>query len=129
MIEAALQAQDGQQIAIPDYDFINFQRLTLSGGRSFVMRPIVIIDGMIPYPKANVVVLLTAPDAERRRRIIARDKLWKTQVIRFWDQHQRTLAYLKSLPVRFDLVLDGLLPAEQNAKRVLAFLTFVLKTV
>lgn len=125
LIDAALQEKDGAILTTPDYDFISFQRTTLQGNRTWQLRPIIIIDAMIPYPGANLTVFLDVPDLQRRERIIQRDKVWKKEVIRYWEQHQITLNYVKSLDKAFDLILDGMLPVEQNAKTVISSVTRV----
>ena len=119
LVEQVLNKKDGQVVQVPDYDFIRFQRISLNGSRSFVMRPIVLMDAMIPYVKANLTVFLDAPEDERRRRIAERDQRWKTQVSLNWEQHQRTLEYVNSLNVVYDMVLDGRQPVEENEEDVI----------
>ena len=112
LIDRALLENDGQILSTPDYDFVRFQRITLEGGRSYVMRPLVIIDAMLPYPKSNLAVFLDVPDDERRRRIIARDNIWQTQVISNWEQHQLTLDFAKNLDIIYDIIVDATQPID-----------------
>jgi uridine kinase len=80
-VESALAEPQGTPVSTPDYDFVAFRRLAGRGGMDFVIRPLMIIDAMVPYPRADLTVLLDAPDDERRRRILARDHIWGTEVI------------------------------------------------
>jgi uridine kinase len=122
LIEQALKANNGQNLSTPNFDFIYFKRITIDGGRSYVMRPLVFIDAMLPYPKSNFTVFLDAPDNERRKRIIERDKIWNTQVILNWKLHQRTLYFLKNHNYVFDCVLDAMQPVDENVGCVISIL-------
>jgi uridine kinase len=122
LLENALCETDGSSINSPNYDFIHFQRISGDGGRPFILRPIRIIDAMVPYPKAAVTVLLKVPEEERRRRIIERDKVWQTRVIDYWDLHQITLADMLFQKPRFDLELDGMESIHENAEKIIALL-------
>lgn len=70
----------------PDFDFEAFTRRAPSGGLTFVIRPVMILDAMEPYPGADLRVQLTVSDAVRRTRIAARDRRWGTTVIDRWGQ-------------------------------------------
>ena len=125
LVERILNKKDGQVVQVPDYDFIRFHRISLKGSRSFIMRPIVLMDAMIPYAKANLTVFLDAPEDERRRRIAERDQRWKTQVSLNWEQHQRTLEYVHSMDVVFDLVLDARQSVGENVEILIACITSI----
>jgi uridine kinase len=122
VLESALHEADGTPTSSPNYNFIHFQRVSLAGGRPFVLRPVRIIDAMVPYPNADVTVLLTVPDEERRRRIIERDKVWQTRVIDYWGLHQITLADMLLRQPKFDLELDGMESIHENAEKIIALL-------
>lgn len=120
LLEAALGQADGNHLTTPIYDFIHFERVALEGGLPFVLRPVVVLDSMVPYPKADISILLHCPDDERKRRIVERDQRWKTQVIENWEQHQRTLAGLLRHNPFFDLELDGMDSLAENARKILS---------
>jgi len=122
LLQAALAEPDGTCLTAPNYDFVHFARISMQGSRSFILRPIVVLDAMIPYPQSHLTILLRCPAQERRRRLIERDRRWQTQVIDFWELHQLTLADLLQSEPRFDLEIDGLQPIETNLERVLALL-------
>lgn len=118
-IEDALGRPQGSAVSTPDYDFVAFRRLADEGGRPYVIRPLMIVDAMAPYPKADLTALLDAPDEERQRRIVARDQHWGTQVIGRWAQHQATLDEVRRAG-RFDLTLDAALPVAANVELLIA---------
>jgi uridine kinase len=122
LLTTILGGVDGTWITSPIYDFIHFERIAAEGGRSFILRPIMIMDAMIPYPIANIALFMRCPDEERKRRIIERDQQWRTRVIDYWNVHQVTLKNLLCSSPRFDLELDGLEPVETNVERVLSLL-------
>ena len=125
LLDTKLREADGTIITSPNYDFINFQRISVEGGRLFVLRPIIITDSMVPYPKANITILIKCPVEERRRRIIERDQQWKTRVIDYWDLQQVTLEDLMGRRPRFDFELDGMETVETNVERVLSLLSHI----
>jgi uridine kinase len=122
LLARVLQERDGQILQVPDYDFLNFRRVSLAGRFHFLMRPIVLIDAMMPYPGAQLSILLDAPEFERKKRIIERDQRWKTQVILNWEQHQRTLEAAVRQKVVYDMALDAMQPVEKNVDTVFTFI-------
>lgn len=123
LLEEVLDQEGGTMISIPTYDFQVFRRVSLEGEKRLVMRPLVIFDSMVPYPKSNFTILLTCDDAERQRRIIERDQRWKTDVIRYWDLHQSTLEKTLQTGVVINLELKGENPVEENASRILTIIS------
>lgn len=118
LLDLTLRMTDGMLVTTPDYDFVNFRRRSDQGGREYCLRPVILIDAMLPYPGADLTVLLECSDEERRRRIIERDQRWKTQVIDDWALHQVTLkAMLREKP-SFDLILDGQAPVIENVQKL-----------
>jgi uridine kinase len=122
LLETALGQADGTRVTSPNYDFIDFQRISSEGGRPFVLRPIIIIDSMVPYPNADITVFVKCPDEERRSRIMARDLVWKKHVIDYWELHQVTLADLIGRQAKFDLIVDGMMPIVENVEKILTLL-------
>jgi uridine kinase len=131
LIDSALLEMNGQTLTTPNFDFIHFQRIAVEGDKSYIMRPIAIIDAMIPYPKSNLTVFLDASDDERRKRIIERDKIWQTQVILNWEHHQITLNHVKSLYIVYDIILNAMQPVDKSVEYVISYLRqqFLYKVV
>lgn len=125
LLEQNLHAGDGALVSNPVYDFVNFQRIAEDGCRPVVLHPIIILDAMRPYPKADLTILVNCPEEERKRRIIERDIRWKTRVIDFWELHQVTLADIVSESPQFDLALDGTASLNNNVTKVLSLLRFL----
>ncbi len=123
LLEEVLGQEGGTMISIPTYDFQLFRRLSLESEKRMVMRPLVIIDSMVPYPKSNFTVLLTCDEIERQRRIIERDQRWKTDVIRYWDLHQSTLEKALQNGTLINLELNGENTIEENALRILTIIS------
>src|SRR4051794_24431085 len=59
----------GTEVSTPDFDFEQFQRRAETGGRSFTIRPVMIVDAMESYPQSQAIVLLTIPGETRQARI------------------------------------------------------------
>lgn len=122
LLQAVLDEADGTSITTPIYDFTRFQRLAETGGRPFVLRPIIIMDAMVPYPSADLSFLVQCPMEERQRRIIERDRHWHTQVIKYWDLHQTTLAAMLCERQQFDLMINGMASLAENVERIFSLL-------
>lgn len=122
LLTRAMEQPLGTTISTPTYDFITFQRIACESGRPFTLQPVCIVDAMVPYPNADFTILLQCPEEERRRRIMARDTQWQTQVISYWDLHQVTLQAVMCEPSHFDLILDGRNAPEANAGRIRAMI-------
>jgi uridine kinase len=120
LLAKRLQGAHGLARSTPQYDFIQFRRSAAEGGRPFTLRPIMILDAMLPYPAADFAFLIDTPDDVRRARIIARDQAWGTRVIDFWPQHQLTLAQLRQNNCQFTARLSGLDSIEDNLQRICA---------
>ncbi len=123
LLEEVLGQEAGTAFSIPTYDFQVFRRISLGGEKRLVMRHLVIIDSMVPYPESNFTVLLTCDELERQRRIIERDKRWKTDVIRYWELHQLTLEKTLQTGVVINLELNGENTIEENASRILTIIS------
>ena len=119
-LEHAARALPGNTVITPDFDFETFRRIALVGGRTFIARPVAIIDALYPAPFADVKVLLTAPDAVRRERVRRRDKVWGTQVAERWEHLNLSHAQLEAMPETYHLVLSGDHAAVENARRIVA---------
>lgn len=113
-LQKAVLASPGSLVETPDFDFESFQRLALVGGRTFISRPIQIIDAMYPCPFADIKVLVSAPCDTRLRRIASRDLAWGTLVLNRWDHLEICRQYLQTLAVRYDVRLSGTQTVETN---------------
>lgn len=122
LLAQTLALPDDAECTTPDFDFDHCTRLALSGGRLFYLRPVMVIDGMLPYPRADYIFLLKTPEDERQRRITARDAIWQTRVIDCWNQNENTLDSLAVSMYHYSMVLDGLEPVETNSQRIVEFL-------
>jgi uridine kinase len=129
LLDRTLSLPEGTATSTPDFDFETFRRLAEVGGRPFVLRRILVTDGVYPYSSADVRILLTAPDDVRRKRIAERDEIWRTRVIDRWDHLELIRPFLESLAPTHDLELLSTGPLEQNADAVLTLLRnrFVLR--
>lgn len=122
LIETCLTGVDGAERSAPSFDFNGFKRVAISGGPGFTLRPVMILDAMLPYPRADVIIRVYLPEDLRRQRIIARDAIWGTRVIDYWQHHQRTLTFAERIALPACLELDGREPVEHNLERILAAL-------
>lgn len=116
LLSAALDAPMGTHQTTPDFDFEEFRRLRESGGRPYVVRPVMLCDAMAPYPGADLVVRLDAPVDVRMARVAERDTGWRTRVRDRSDQLEET--WRAVMPVAADVELDGRLSLSGNAARL-----------
>lgn len=117
-----LAAPEGTVIALPDFDFVTFQRHSLSGPRSFVVRPILIVDAIYPYPEATLTVQLTPPATIRQERIAERDTRWQANVAARWQQLEQSRLALAAHNVTYDLAFTGLENPQANAEQIITAL-------
>lgn len=118
LLESVLSAPEGTPVAIPDFDFVTFRRLSATGGQRLVVRRIRILDTIYPYPQSDVRILLAAPANTRRARIAERDRVWNTNVIGRWDNLELSRVQLEQCAHAYDLTLPGTAPVECNAVRI-----------
>jgi uridine kinase len=122
-VRELLAAPGGETRLTPPFDCRTFQRSEATGERKAIpIRPVMLLDAMEPWPDADLSVLLDASDEVRWQRIAERDVRWRTRVIEKWDTLQMTWERAAVQPHRYDLVLDGTCPIEENASRVVAAL-------
>ncbi len=122
LLEQVLALPEGTATTTPAFDFEAFRRVADIGGKPFIVRRIVVIDAMYPYPKADAKVLLAPPSDVRKARIVERDKVWGTTVIGRWDHLEVTRSDLEAMNVTYDLVLPGTERLEDAAESVLVWL-------
>ena len=111
----------GTVTTTPDLDFTRFVRCAPSGGPPLTVRPVMLVDAMATYPRADLVVRLDASSGTRRQRLEERDSRWGTRVRDRWDQLELTeRAALDGRTHLPDLCLDGERPLAENAVRLAA---------
>jgi uridine kinase len=74
LIDGLRLLPEGTEATTPAFDFSTFRRTADGGERTFVVRPVLVLDAMRLYPRADVRVLLTAAGAVRRARVKSRDR-------------------------------------------------------
>lgn len=109
----------GTRIEPPNLDFTTFRRAPGLSGHQVVIRPLMLLDGMQPYPDADVVVLLDVSEDERYRRVKERDQEWGTTVHDRWSQVERTF---RPDLVQPDYVLNNTGTVEATAEELIAWL-------
>ncbi|HBB37411.1 MAG: hypothetical protein A2374_04565 [Candidatus Moranbacteria bacterium RIFOXYB1_FULL_44_23] len=120
MIEKIMSRPLGEEVATPLFDYDKFVRLSVDGSdKKFTMRQMNIMDTTYPYPSADLRILITLDEEERKRRITERgrtDYFWKTFVLENWDEVEaRDQAKNNKHKNKADLVLDGLDSVKDNA--------------
>jgi uridine kinase len=97
----------GSTIAIPDFDFEQFQRRIGQGDKRIVLRRIAILDTLYPYPNAHIRILLRAPERLRAARVKMRDTIWHTNVAGRWQHLELSAAFLDQISDKYAAVLSG----------------------
>jgi uridine kinase len=108
----------GSEVRTPDADFETFTRPSETGGLPMSIRPVMILDAMVPYPDADLLVRVDVPDAIRRARIVERDARWGTRVRDRWEHLEATWDAVPELIPH--LVLDGTRPIQDNVARLVS---------
>lgn len=120
-VRALLAAPVGETRLTPPFDFTTFQHSAATGERVAIpIRPVMVLDAMAPWPKADLTVLLAVPEAARRARIVARDARWGSHVADRWLQLEATWRQVETQAPRADLTLDGEAPIERTAAAIAA---------
>ena len=127
LLDSLLALPLGTAASTPDFDFSTFTRLTENGGLTVAVSPVMLIDAMAPYPRADLRVRRDASVATRRQRLAERDVRWGTTVLDRWETLElamRTATETQTpLP---DLWLDGERPLAENAARLAAVIRHYL---
>ena len=105
--------------SIPDYDFDKYTRLSKEGGIALIIRRYIILDSILPYPESDFIIKLETPAELRMERLKERDKKWNSNVVKNWDKLELTAKQLEGGDLKFNLVLDGSLDAEENAQKII----------
>lgn len=78
-VDRALAAT-GPERSTPDCDFTAMHRRAPYGGLPIGPGPVAVLDGMRPHPRCVRLVLLDLDPDEQRRRLVDRDRRWRTDV-------------------------------------------------
>jgi len=105
----------GTETSTPDFDFETFQRRSQLNGRDLTVREIMLIDSITPYPRSDLVILISVPSEIRRARVMSRDRVWGTQVAKRWANLELTWEQAQGRLAHVDLELDGRLSLDLNA--------------
>ena len=89
---ADLARPPGTTVMTPAFDFTTLRRGDAGDRRSFVIRPLMLVDAMQPFPSADLVIRLVAPQEARRARLAERDRRWGTVALTRWDRLEATAA-------------------------------------
>lgn len=122
LLALTLSLPEGSTTSTPDFDFETFQRISDLGGQPFVVRRVMVIDAMEPYPASAARILIDAPESVRQTRIAARDTVWGTRVRDRWQHLEATWARARALAPAYDLELDGSRSVAANADCVTSWL-------
>jgi uridine kinase len=112
----------GKEIEIPDYDFTKFKRNINNEGTRLMLRRYIVLDSILPYPKADFVIMLDDSKEERQKRLKERDKQWNTNVISNWKKLEVTGELLQKSKKFVNLELDGSLDKKENCEKILELL-------
>jgi energy-coupling factor transporter ATP-binding protein EcfA2 len=118
-LDLALASTDVAARSSPVCDFKAFRRLALTGGMAIPAAPVLLLDGMRPHPRCDVLVVLELDDAQQRTRLHERDQRWGTSVADNLDHlrvtYSRGRDEINGDP---DLLLDATDPLDHNARRL-----------
>lgn len=123
LLKKTISEPINHEITIPDYDFSKFNRISKTGGRDIILKRYVFIDSMLPYPESRIIIKLTAKDELRYERIRKRDSAQNTNSARRWDKMTITANLLETSGYKFDMILNGEEKTQDNAEKILQFLT------
>ena len=125
LLESVISQPVGTLCHYPEYDFVVFHRIKLSGPLTFRLRKTVIIDQMHPFLNADVFIHLDMPFREAVDRVLQRDPAdweWRALLAERWVEipSVRDSDAVRKLPQR--LVLDARLPIGENLGKVISLI-------
>ncbi|OGI26685.1 MAG: hypothetical protein A2359_03340 [Candidatus Moranbacteria bacterium RIFOXYB1_FULL_43_19] len=127
LIKKLMSRPLGETIATPLVDYDNFIRVSENGSdKKFTMRKLNILDTAYPCPFADILILITLFEKERKKRVAVRgrtDYFWKKFVLENWKEvEERDEKKQKDHRNMADLVLDGLESVGDNAERAVSII-------
>jgi uridine kinase len=111
----------GTKCETPDFDFHLLRRRSKTGGIPFTINRYMIIDAL-PYPRADLLVKIEAPEDLRLARVKARDKKWNYNSLPRWPKMELTGKEIEKKKYKWDLILSGFDEPEVNAEKIKNFL-------
>lgn len=117
MLTRDLEAPIGTELRTPMFDFVAMRTQHPGDSRTYTRRAIMLTDAIVPAPNADIVFVLGVTDAARRRRLVARDRRWGTEVIARWDRLERAWSAVRVPPG--SVRLNGSLPGDDLAAAAL----------
>ena len=118
-LDRALASTGEAARSSPVCDFSSFRRLSATGGIAIPAVPVLLLDGMRPHPRCDVLVVLELDDAEQRARLHERDQRWGTSVAEKLDHLRITYGQGQDeIGGDPDLLLDARAPLDLNVRRL-----------
>ncbi|WP_157683633.1 nucleoside/nucleotide kinase family protein [Microlunatus soli] len=105
----------GEERSTPDCDFESFRWRAPYGGLPVAEAPVLVLDGMRPHPRCDLLIMLELDSVTQTERLTARDRRWGTAVA---DRRAHLAATFsqgcRELPREPDLRLDAAATVEDN---------------
>lgn len=117
LLKKELEKPIGTKCETPDFDFHLLRRKSKTGGIPFTINRYMIIDAL-PYPGADYLIRLEAPEDLRISRVTARDKKWNYDSTKRWPKMELTGKEIDKGNYKFDLILSGFEDPEVNAEKI-----------
>lgn len=110
----------GAERSSPDCDFTTFRRRSPHGGLPIGQGPVLVLDGMRPHPRCDLLVLLQIDAETQQQRLIDRNRQWGAAVATRTEHLAATFKTgITEMPRDPDLVLSATDPMEHNDAAVL----------
>lgn len=127
LIEKIMVRPLGEIVDTPLFDYDKFMRINENGSeKKFIVQQMNILDSTYPCPFADLRILITLNEKERKRRVAERgriDYFWKRYILENWDDVESSdRKNAKNHQKMADLVLNGLGSIESNTKKVIDFI-------
>jgi uridine kinase len=122
LIEKIMSCPLGESVATPLFDYDKFIRINKNWNeKKFTMRQLNIMDTTYPCPFADLRILITLNEEERKKRVMERgrtDYFWKKFVLENWEKVEASdQKNAKNHRKKANLVLDGFDSVEENTKK------------
>lgn len=109
----------GAERSTPDCDFTAFRWRSPYGGLPVVSAPVMVLDGMRPHPRCDLLIMLDLARDAQTARLQERDRRWGTAVADRRTHLDLTFAQgCAELPREPDLRLDATDPLETNLEAI-----------
>jgi uridine kinase len=118
LLDRAHDVPNGTAVLTPSFDFQRFARREQPDRRSFITRPVLVVDALEPFPPATIRVYIDAPPEIRRARVVSRDAARGSRSADQWEQLELSRVHLAQLDIEYDVVLSGLDDPAGNVEAV-----------